>query len=76
MQKKDEVGAIGKLKNQGEKKIGISKQNKTKELNNKFFISCCYMLFTILFILRQLTAPICLIYNGKTGNQYLRLDNF
>lgn len=30
--KKDEVGAIGKLKNQGEKKIGISKQNKTKEL--------------------------------------------
>lgn len=32
MQKKDEVGAIGKLKNQEEKKIGISKQNKTKEL--------------------------------------------
>lgn len=30
--KKNEVGAIGKLKNQGEKKIGISKQNKTKEL--------------------------------------------
>lgn len=30
--KKDEVGALGKLKNQGEKKIGISKQNKTKEL--------------------------------------------